>query len=62
MLDIRADPAEILVVEDNHIDVLMIRHALNETKVLTNLHVVEDGQEAMDFLHKRGKYTEAPTS
>jgi two-component system response regulator len=53
-------PAEILLVEDSPSDVLMTREALKNAKVLNNLHVVEDGVEAMDFLRKKGKYADAP--
>jgi len=51
---------EILLVEDNPVDVLMTRHALDEAKVFNRLHVVEDGEDAMAFLHQEGKYAEVP--
>ncbi len=41
----------ILLVEDNPLDVLMIRKALEEGGFGFMLHVTEDGEEAMDFLH-----------
>ena len=53
-------PAEILLVEDNPGDVRLTREALNESKLANNLHVAEDGVEAMAFLRKEGKYTNAP--
>ena len=53
-------PVEILLVEDNPGDVRLTREALKEGKVLNNLHVVEDGVEAMAFLHREGKYADAP--
>ena len=49
-------PAEILLVEDSPTDVLMTREALKAAKVVNNLHVVEDGVEAMAFLRQQGKY------
>lgn len=52
--------AEILLVEDSPSDVLMTREALQSAKVLNNLHVVEDGVQAMDFLYRRGDYASAP--
>jgi CheY-like chemotaxis protein len=55
----RDQPAEILQIEDNPVDVMITKEALNEGKIWNNLHVVEDGEEAMDFLHKRGKYSHA---
>jgi two-component system, chemotaxis family, response regulator Rcp1 len=56
----KVEPVEILLVEDNPVDVLMTRHALKEAKVYNNLYVTEDGEEAMDFLYRHGKYTDAP--
>ncbi len=51
---------EILLVEDNPGDVRLTQEALKEGKLSNNLNVVEDGVEAMAFLHKEGKYSYAP--
>ena len=56
----RVRPIEILLVEDNPGDVRLTREALKEARVLNTLHTVGDGMEAMAYLHKQGKYTEAP--
>ena len=53
-------PITILMVEDNATDVMITKEALEHAKVLNSLHVVDDGIEALDFLHRRGKYTKAP--
>ena len=53
-------PIEILLVEDNPGDVLLTREALKESKVLNNLHVAADGDEALAFLYKEGEYASAP--
>ena len=53
---IKVKPAEILLVEDNAGDVLLTREALKGSKIANNLHVVRDGEEAMEFLYRRGKY------
>jgi chemotaxis family two-component system response regulator Rcp1 len=53
-------PAEILLVEDNPGDVRLTQEALKEGKVLNNLHVVEDGVEAMAFLRQEGQYADVP--
>ena len=53
-------PIEILLVEDSPEDVDLTREALKEGKVYSNLHWVKDGVEAMEFLHRRGKYRDAP--
>jgi CheY-like chemotaxis protein len=53
-------PIEILLVEDNPGDVRLTIEALKEGKMSNNLHVVSDGVEAMAWLHRAGKYAEAP--
>lgn len=52
--------AEFLLVEDNPGDVRLTCEALTESKVKNNLSIVGDGMEAMDFLHREGKYADAP--
>jgi CheY-like chemotaxis protein len=53
-------PICILMVEDNEGDVLLTTEALKEAKVVTDLHVVRDGVEAIDFLYRKGEYSAAP--
>lgn len=53
-------PAEILLVEDSPTDVLMTQEAFGQAKLLINLHVVEDGVEAMAFLRRVGQYGDVP--
>lgn len=53
-------PIEILMVEDNPGDVRLAQEALKGGKVWNNLHVVEDGVTALDFLYRREPYGEAP--
>jgi two-component system, chemotaxis family, response regulator Rcp1 len=54
-------PITILMAEDNATDVMITKEALTHAKVLNNLHVVNDGIDAIDFLHRRGKFPKAPT-
>jgi CheY-like chemotaxis protein len=51
---------EILLVDDSSDDVLLTKRALKKGKVLNNLSVVYDGVEAINFLHRRGEYSDAP--
>ena len=51
---------EILLVEDDPADVELTRETMADSKVVTRLHVVEDGMEAMSFLRREGKYADAP--
>lgn len=52
-------PIEILLVEDNVNDVTFTRNALKEAKVNNNLHVAEDGVEALEFLKREGPFDQA---
>jgi two-component system, chemotaxis family, response regulator Rcp1 len=54
------DPVDLLLIEDNPGDVRLTKEALREGPVRINLSVASDGVEAMDFLHRRGKYHNAP--
>lgn len=51
---------EILMVEDNPADVRLTREAFKDAKVLNNMSVVGDGEEALSFLRRQGKYSGAP--
>lgn len=53
-------PIEILLVEDNPGDVRLTKEALKDAKIINTLHVVEDGVAALDFLHRRDPYADAP--
>ncbi len=53
-------PVDILLVEDNPGDVRLTQEAIKEDKMIANLHVVMDGQEAMAFLRNEGNYADAP--
>jgi two-component system, chemotaxis family, response regulator Rcp1 len=53
---VKGEPIEILLVEDSPGDVRLTKEALKDGKVANNLHVVEDGEEAMLFLRQRGKF------
>jgi len=55
----REQPLEILLVEDNLADVRLTQEAFREGKIHNTLAVVRDGVEAMEFLHRRGKYSNA---
>ncbi|MEU5654992.1 response regulator [Streptomyces sp. NPDC047737] len=53
-------PIEVLLVEDDPGDELMTREAFEDNKIRNTLHVVRDGQEALDFLYRQGGYADAP--
>lgn len=57
-----ADPrvVEILLVEDDEGDVLITREAFKHYKIRNALHVVNDGDRALQFVRRKGEYAKAP--
>jgi two-component system, response regulator len=49
---------KILLVEDNTSDVELTKRAFVKSNISNELFVVEDGQEALDYLFCRGGYSE----
>ncbi len=60
-MSIPVQAIEVLLVEDDPGDELMTREAFEENKIGNRLHVVHDGEEALDFLYRRGGYADAPS-
>ncbi len=54
-----ARPIEILLVEDDPGDILITTEALEQSKLMNNLHTVENGEEAVAFLRREGEYVDA---
>ena len=53
-------PVEILLVEDDPADVLLTQESLLGSKIRNNLHVVDDGVEALAFLRQEDTYRDVP--
>jgi chemotaxis family two-component system response regulator Rcp1 len=53
------NPIEILLVEDNPGDVRLVREVFKDARVSNNIHVAEDGVEAMAFLRKEGRFADS---
>ncbi len=51
--------ARILLVEDNPADARLVQEALKRADVPVELVIVEDGEQALEFLHARGDYVHA---
>jgi CheY-like chemotaxis protein len=51
---------EVLLVEDDPGDELMTREAFEDHKIGNQLYVARDGEEALDFLYRRGNFADAP--
>jgi CheY-like chemotaxis protein len=54
-------PIEVLLVEDDPGDVLMTQEAFEEHKLRNRLTVVPDGDEALAYLRRQGRYADAVT-
>lgn len=52
-------PIHILLVEDSKADIMITQEHLNRSKIINQLTIIEDGLEALDFLHKRNQYVHA---
>jgi CheY-like chemotaxis protein len=50
-------PIEILLVEDNEGDIGLIEEVFEEAKIRNKLHIAENGEEAMLFLHGKKKFS-----
>jgi two-component system, chemotaxis family, response regulator Rcp1 len=53
-------PLEVLLVEDDLEDAGLAFEALKQGEVPCRISLVRDGEEALEFLHKSGKYARAP--
>lgn len=55
-------PIVILMADDDADDRMLTRDALEESRVLNDLRFVEDGEELMEYLTRKGKYAKAEDS
>lgn len=53
-------PVDILLVEDNPGDVMLVEEVLGDSKIRNTLHVVSDGEQAMEFVRRQGEHARAP--
>lgn len=49
-------PAQVLLIEDNHGDVLLTRRAFKESKIANELAVAMSGEQALAYLKQEGEY------
>ena len=61
MNEFRKMKAKILLVEDNAADIRLTKEVLQKRGMVTKLDIVRDGADAIDFLKKRGKYSNVET-
>lgn len=55
-MDKRTHPITVLYADDDPEDRMLVKEAWTESRLANPLHFVEDGEELLDYLHRRGKY------
>lgn len=58
-MHVQVRSAEILLVEDNPGDVRLTMEAMRESKMHNRVTVVSDGEQALDYLQRRGRFSAA---
>ena len=53
------EPFLVLMAEDDEHDIVATRRAWNKHHITNPLYIVNDGEECLDFLHRRGKYSDS---
>ena len=53
-------PVDVLLVEDDEGDILMTREAFEFHKIRNPLHVVSDGERALQYVRQTGPFADAP--
>jgi CheY-like chemotaxis protein len=48
----------VLMAEDNEHDIVATKRAWKKHHIANPLYIVKDGEECLDYLHQRGKYSE----
>ncbi len=57
----QSQPIEVLLVEDDPGDVLMTQEAFADYKIANRLSVVTNGEDAIAYIRKQGRFADAPT-
>ncbi|ASM49040.1 MULTISPECIES: response regulator [Pseudoalteromonas] len=58
----KVKPITILMADDDEDDRLLTQDALAESRVLNELHFVEDGVELLEYLERKGKFEDKNSS
>ena len=58
MVDHDGSPITIFMADDDQDDRMLTRDALEEARLANYLYFVEDGEELMDYLYRRGQFTD----
>lgn len=55
-------PITILMADDDRDDCLLVKDAFIESRLVNDLRFVEDGEDLMDYLYNRSKYSDVTVS
>jgi len=55
-------PMVILMAEDNEHDIFATRRAWKQNNIANKLHIVNDGEQCLDYLYRRGAYSDPASS
>lgn len=58
----KGEAVDILLIEDNTADVELTLRAFRKNNIVNNVFVIQDGEEALDYLFMRGKFKEREES
>ena len=56
-MNVAGSPIVLLIAEDDPDDQLLVREALEENRLANDIYFVNNGEELLDFLYHRGRYT-----
>src|SRR5262245_27545934 len=55
-------PFVVLLAEDSEHDIVAAQRAWRKNKITNPLHIVNDGEACLDYLYRRGRYSEPETA
>jgi CheY-like chemotaxis protein len=61
-MEMKGEPATILLVEDNQAHAELIRRSLEDSRVANTIYHVDDGEKALDYLFRRGVFEHPDSS
>ncbi len=62
MVNSNTESIVILMADDDEDDRMMTKEALEEAQLVNEIRFVEDGEELLDYLYRRGKYSNSEDS
>src|SRR5690349_7118071 len=54
-------PLQVLLIDDSEDDAMLLKELFREARYLNIVDAIADGDEALNYLHKRGRYAKVET-